>query len=132
MFIDHRGITHNVKGPFIPIEIFISESKKNVFRGMHLSPYAKFIYIIKGVIRDFVWDGTLKDVTLLQGQSLFIPADAAHGFFAVEEAIVIYLLEGSFDPLKDKNIFWQNPEYGIPFFKDAILSEKDETSYKKM
>jgi len=94
-----------------------------------MSPYAKFIYVTRGEIRDFyLLDGVLTEKTLCQGESLYIPPHAAHGFFSVEESEVIYLLEDAFDPLKDRNIYWQTPECNIPQFDNVILSQKDRGS----
>jgi len=94
-----------------------------------MSPYAKFIYVSRGEIRDVYWhDGVLTDTTLVCGSSLYIPANAAHGFFSTEESEVIYLLESEFDPLKDRNIYWRTPEFSIPHFDNAILSQKDKAA----
>ena len=127
MFLDHRGVLHALKNlPFQPKEILVSHNLKNVFRGLHMSPYAKFIYVTRGEIRDFYFfNGSLTEKRLCQGESLHIPAGAAHGFFSVKESEVIYLLEDAFDPLKDRNIYWQTPECDIPRFDDVILSQKD-------
>jgi dTDP-4-dehydrorhamnose 3,5-epimerase-like enzyme len=130
MFRDNRGILHSLKNlPFQPKEILVSQNSKNVFRGLHMSPYAKFIYVSRGEIRDVYWhDGVLTDTTLVCGSSLYIPANAAHGFFSTEESEVIYLLESEFDPLKDRNIYWRTPEFSIPHFDNAILSQKDKAA----
>jgi hypothetical protein len=73
-------------------------------------------------------NGELTEKRLCQGESLYIPPGAAHGFFSVEESEVIYLLEDAFDPLKDRNIYWQTPGYGIPRYDNVILSQKDRDS----
>jgi hypothetical protein len=128
MFEDVRGVLHSIKCPFPPKEILVSENVKNAFRGMHQSPYGKFIYVSKGKIRDFIWEGILRDVTLTKGQTVYVPPGAAHGFLSVESSEIIYLLEDYFDPEKERNIFWQTPEYGIPKFPDVIMSEKDKNA----
>ena len=130
MFKDCRGTLHSLKNlPFEPKEILISENSKNVLRGLHMSPYPKFIYVTRGCIHDFFWTeyGTTQ-VTLNAGESLLIPAGAAHGFFAAEESEVVYLLGGFFDPLADRNIHWRTPEFNLNFEFDTshvILSHKD-------
>lgn len=127
IFEDHRGSLHSLKNlSFRPKEILVSQNSKNVFRGFHMSPYAKFIYVTRGAIRDFYWsNGTLTEKWLGRGDSLYIPAGAAHGFRSIEDSEVIYLLEEEFDPQKDRNIYWQTPEFSIPRFDEAILSQKD-------
>ena len=127
IYEDHRGVLQSLKNLVLqPKEILISQSSKNVFRGLHVSPYAKFIYVSHGKIRDFYWyNGTLTEKTLCRGDSLYVPANAAHGFYTVEETEVIYLLDGEFDPQLDRNVYWQTPEFSIPRFDEAILSQKD-------
>jgi dTDP-4-dehydrorhamnose reductase/dTDP-4-dehydrorhamnose 3,5-epimerase-like enzyme len=127
IFEDNRGALHSLKNlSFRPKEILVSQSSKNVFRGLHMSPYAKFIYVSHGKIRDFYWyNGTLTEKTLCRGDSLYVPANAAHGFYTVEETEAIYLLDGEFDPHLDRNIYWQTPEFSIPPLNGVILSQKD-------
>jgi dTDP-4-dehydrorhamnose reductase/dTDP-4-dehydrorhamnose 3,5-epimerase-like enzyme len=125
MYEDSRGCLHSVKGPFPAKEILISENHKNVFRGMHLSPYAKFIYVSKGSIRDFVWGDVLHERVLKAGDSLYVPGGCPHGFLSLENSELVYLLEDYFDPLRDRNIHWQTPEYGISLSNEVIISEKD-------
>jgi dTDP-4-dehydrorhamnose 3,5-epimerase-like enzyme/dTDP-4-dehydrorhamnose reductase len=130
MFKDCRGTLHSIKNlPFEPKEILVSENAKNVVRGLHMSPYPKIIYVTRGSIHDFFWTeyGTTQ-VTLHAGESLLIPAGAAHGFYAIEESEVVYLLGGTFDPAVDRNIHWQTPEFNFNFEFDTsrvILSAKD-------
>jgi dTDP-4-dehydrorhamnose 3,5-epimerase-like enzyme/dTDP-4-dehydrorhamnose reductase len=130
MFKDCRGVLHSLKNlPFEPKEILISENSKNALRGLHMSPYPKLIYVIRGCIHDFFWTeyGTTQ-VILNTGDLLFIPSGAAHGFFAQEESEVVYLLGGAFDPALDRNIHWQTPEFNFNFEFDTsrvIMSAKD-------
>ena len=130
MFKDCRGNLHSLKNlPFEPKEILVSENSKNVLRGLHMSPYPKFIYVTRGSIYDFFWTeyGTTQ-VILNAGDSLLIPAGSAHGFFALEESEVVYLLGGVFDPATDRNIHWRAPEFNFNFNFDVsrvVLSDKD-------
>ena len=130
MFSDHRGVLHSLKSlPFPPREILISVNSKNVFRGMHMSPYAKFIYVTHGHIRDFFWhEGKLTETVMHAGESLYIPVNAAHGFVSVEASEVVYLLEDVFDPTKDRNVSWKTPEFTLPMFDNIIMSDKDKSS----
>lgn len=134
MFFDERGVLHSLKNlPFLPKEILVSRNHKNVLRGLHQSPYAKMIYVVSGSIKDFFWTDAGPTVKVLSaGESIFVPAHAPHGFVALEESEIIYLLEGEFDPQKDRNIYWQSPEYpfelGIANESSLILSAKDRAA----
>jgi dTDP-4-dehydrorhamnose 3,5-epimerase-like enzyme len=130
MFTDNRGVLHSLKNlPFLPKEILVSENSKNVLRGLHMSPYAKFIYLVRGRIHDFYClDGQVTETVMNAGDSLLIPANSAHGFFSLENSELVYLLEAEFDPTKDRNVYWKTPEFNIPNFDQAILSTKDHNS----
>jgi dTDP-4-dehydrorhamnose 3,5-epimerase-like enzyme len=130
LFSDNRGVLHALKNlPFYPKEILVSESSKNVLRGLHMSPYAKFIYVIQGEIHDFYClDGNVIETHMHVGDSLYIPAHAAHGFFSVQHTTLLYLLEDEFNHLKDRNIYWKTPEFAVPNFNNIIISEKDQSA----
>ena len=104
---------YNKVGPtFQAAEHFISISKKNVFRGLHLqappSQHTKIVSCLTGSVIDFVIDlrkasGSFMAVQrfhLENGeQSLIIPPGVAHGFLCVSErAIMNYLLDAPYDP----------------------------------
>ena len=137
MFTDERGVLHALKNlTFSPKEILVSDNHKNVLRGLHQSPYAKYIYVSKGSIKDFFWTNDGPVIKLLNaGESVLVPANCPHGFVTLEESQVIYLLEGEFDPSKDKNIYWNSPEYPFGLGLDdskLILSDKDRNApYKE-
>ena len=97
--------------PFATYEHFFTESKKNVFRGMHFQgkPHAvsKIISIVRGKALDFLFDiredsktfGSLQLVQLDDSApaSIFIPTGVAHGYLALEEkTIVSYRMDGPF------------------------------------
>lgn len=97
--------------PFETYEHFFTESKKNVFRGMHFQgePHAvsKIISIVKGKALDFLFDmressesfGRLQIINLDDSSpsSIFIPTGVAHGYFALEERTIIsYRMDGPF------------------------------------
>ena len=97
--------------PFNTYEHFFTESKMNVFRGMHFqgNPHAvaKIISIVHGKAKDFLFDmreesetyGNLQIVDLdeLAPASIFIPTGIAHGYFALaEKTIISYRMDGPF------------------------------------
>lgn len=135
IYADHRGELHSLKHlPFEPKEVLISVSQKNVLRGLHISPYAKYIYVVKGHIYDFFYNTSTNQYTevhLLAGDELYVPSHSAHGFYCFEDSTITYFLEDTFDATKDKNVFWNSPE--LRFKRDfphdnLILSSKDAGS----
>lgn len=131
-FSDHRGdIMFNIDTP--PFEIkqcFTSKNNKNVLRGLHCSPYAKFITVNTGNICDVIVkpDGSSETYILQKGDSLLIEAHCAHGFFCFEDSEIVYFLNGTFDQDSERNYFWNDPYFNINWPKEterAIISEKD-------
>ena len=97
--------------PFNTYEHFFTESKKNVFRGMHFQgqPHAvsKIISVVQGKAIDFLFDiredsetfGVLQLVNLddVSPESIFIPTGVAHGYLALQERTIIsYRMDGPF------------------------------------
>jgi len=97
--------------PFHTYEHFFTESKKNVFRGMHFqgSPHAvsKIISLVQGKAMDFLFDMREDSETYMNLQiinldeaepaSIFIPLGVAHGYLALEEKTIIsYRMDGPF------------------------------------
>ena len=97
--------------PFDTYEHFFTESKKNIFRGMHFqgNPHAvsKIISVVLGKAKDFLFDmredsttyGNLQIVDLDDSMpaSVFIPTGVAHGYLALaEKTIISYRMDGPF------------------------------------
>ena len=97
--------------PFHTYEHFFTESKKNVFRGLHFqgNPHAvsKIVSLVHGKAMDFLFDmrlnsetfGNLQIINLDEAEptSIFIPIGVAHGYLALEEKTIIsYRMDGPF------------------------------------
>jgi len=69
--------------PFEIKQCFTSLNHKNVLRGIHFSPYEKFITLTSGHIIDVVVspEGLVKYYTLKMGDCLHVPANHGHGYF---------------------------------------------------
>ena len=97
--------------PFKTYEHVFSESKKNVFRGMHFQghPHAvsKIVSVVLGKAKDFLFDmreesetyGNLQILDLDESAptSILIPTGVAHGYLALaERTILSYRMDGAF------------------------------------
>ena len=131
-FRDERGeILFNIDN--IPFEIkqcFTSKNNKNVLRGLHCSPYPKYITVNSGKIFDVIVkpDGTYDTYILNKCDSLLIPANCAHGYFCYEESEIIYFLGSKFQQSLEKNYHWNDPYLNIKWpkeIKNVIVSKKD-------
>jgi dTDP-4-dehydrorhamnose 3,5-epimerase len=105
------GNSSGLAVPFETNEHFFTESRKNVFRGMHFqgNPHSvsKIISIVQGAAIDFLFDMRTSSVTFrtLQivsldaqaPQSIFIPRGVAHGYLALaDKTIISYRMDGPF------------------------------------
>tara|TARA_B100000965_G_scaffold327872_1_gene290805 strand:- start:1742 stop:2275 length:534 start_codon:yes stop_codon:yes gene_type:complete len=146
VFLDNRG---HLKELFNKKKIkdniifeFISLSKKNVVRGLHLQlnkPQAKFISVISGKIFDVVIDLRKKSKTFgkkfefildsKKNHSIYIPIGFAHGFKALEnKSIMIYACSEKRFSKFEKGIKWNDKELKInwPRKNNCIISSKDK------
>jgi dTDP-4-dehydrorhamnose 3,5-epimerase len=118
-------------------QISISHNKKNVLRGLHYQKpmQNKFIYLLKGKIQDVSVNinkksknyGKVYEFILNENKDLlFIPSDFAHGFLALEESTIIYILDKNYNSSKEVTIDWNDNNLSIKWkCKNPIISHKD-------
>lgn len=139
-YYDHRGYFQELFSQkhlphFKVTQINCSVSNKNVLRGLHVAPFAKLVFCVKGSIFDVVADvrkdskSYLKyDSVILSGhneKAIYIPPHCAHGFLAMEDnSIVIYAQDGIYNPDLESIVNYADPKLNINW-PLAILSEKD-------
>lgn len=147
LFEDPRGSFHKVFSPEVVAvlpgqmvirEMFWSESKLGVIRGMHfqLPPKAvrKLVWVSKGVISDVILDLRQDSPTYLQSTcfelscssgAVYIPIGCAHGFEVLSDsAVVNYAQDGGFDPELDSGIHWNS--FGHEWrTSNPVISQRD-------
>jgi len=151
VFSDQRGffmelykrtdyLANNI--PFDFVQVNMSFSRRGVVRGLHyqLRPMeqGKLVTVLKGKIVDVAvdirkgspWFGkyVMVELSADKPQLLWIPPGFAHGFQALEESLVLYLVTKEYSPQHERCIAWNDPEVGIPWpiREKVILSEKDK------
>ena len=155
-FYDKRGCFKEVyKEKLLPNKklIFncVSNSKKNVLRGLHLqteNAQGKFVTVLKGEIYDVALDLRKKSKTFCKyfsiylsdknGLSIYIPPGFAHGFIALKkENIIVYSCTNYRSKKHEIGIKWNDKDASIKWpIKKPIISEKDKKNislaeYKK-
>jgi len=146
IFYDNRGFFKEVYKKKLLADkklIFdcVSNSKKNVLRGLHLQTknlQAKFVTIIKGKIFDVVVDLRKNSSTfgkyfsiILSNKStyssIYIPEGFAHGFCSLEKENIVYYGCSNYREKKHEiGIAWNDKDLMIKWpIKKPILSEKD-------
>mmetsp|Transcript_53545 Transcript_53545/g.88906 ORF Transcript_53545/g.88906 Transcript_53545/m.88906 type:complete len:497 (+) Transcript_53545:23-1513(+) len=121
-------------------QVSFSSSQKHALRGLHCSPYGKFITCVRGAFYDVIadfredsptfgrWCGVL--LTENNKKQVYVPARCGHGFFTIEDdTCALYLQEGCFNPANEAdthpfdplfNVAWPVPEGVTP-----VMSPKD-------
>lgn len=113
----------------------VSESKKDVLRGLHyqVNPYAqaKIVHVLQGIIKDVVVDiktGEHKEFILHKHNKLYVPKDYAHGFLALDKTnIVLYGVSNYYNPLAERTLLWNDPKLKIDWcINNPLISTKDK------
>ncbi|MGA2461304.1 MAG: dTDP-4-dehydrorhamnose 3,5-epimerase [Candidatus Bathyarchaeia archaeon] len=151
-FLDKRGAfiklfnrqvldSERVKPIFV--EEYLSVSKRNVIRGLHyqVPPYsqAKLVRCAKGSVFDVIVDlrrgsktfGHYYAKRLSEDDvvSLFVPKEFAHGFLALEDSAVSYLVDNDYAPQYERGVIWNDTTLKINWPKRSkyIVSERDSS-----
>jgi dTDP-4-dehydrorhamnose 3,5-epimerase len=63
---------------------------------------------------------------------VFIPPGVAHGFAAITEMTITYLVDGYYNPADELGVAWDDPEIGADWgVHDPVLSERDAANPKR-
>ena len=148
--IEHKTFKDN-RGSYTPIstteldlkwtQCSISvNDKEYTFRGLHYQlnpPQTKYIKVVQGSIVDFMVDlenGITEYIVLYDSDSVLIPNNKAHGFLTLEpNTIVVYLVEGEYNPESEHSIVWTTNEVvkevviNFTGLHPITISEKDAT-----
>ncbi len=63
---------------------------------------------------------------------VFIPPGVAHGFLAVTDMTITYLVDGYYNPADELGVAWDDPEVNADWgISDPILSARDRTNPKR-
>ncbi len=124
---------------------YLSLSKKNVIRGIHIqlqNPQAKLITVFSGEIFDVVIDCRKKSKTFgkhfsiymssKNNTSLYIPEGFAHGFCSLSNNTILHYKCSSYrDKISETGIIWNDKNLKINWpIKKPIISSKDKKNFK--
>ena len=119
----------------------LSRSSAGVLRGMHFHRRQVDLWVLlegrataaTTDLRSLV-DATGSDVhsqvvEMTAGTMLLIPRLVAHGFHALEDAALLYLVSNEYDGTDELGFAWNDPQAAIPWqVTDPILSERDSVN----
>tara|TARA_B100000900_G_scaffold415480_1_gene445511 strand:- start:10755 stop:11294 length:540 start_codon:yes stop_codon:yes gene_type:complete len=145
---DERGSFHEVMNEDIldqisampNTQIYVSNSKRGVFRGMHYqihTPQSKLITCIRGAVIDFAVDLRVESPTFLKtikvelneknNYSVFLPKGLAHGFISLEDnSTLLYQINGGYFPENERGVHYSSLEIDLPF-KPYLINDRDNS-----
>lgn len=114
-----------------------SHSRRGVLRGLHYhQSQADLWYVVHGTaqvaLADLRGDEPIVE-TLTVGESspctIYIPPRVAHGFLALTDLDLVYLVTHEYDASDEHGVAWDDPSLAIPWaIEDPILSERDRSN----
>ena len=117
-----------------------SDSRKQVLRGLHWHRRQVDYWVVtRGRIRAVLVDlrrssPTFRAVEIVEtgadsGPGLFIPEGVAHGFLALEDATLTYVVNNYYDNSDEQGLAWDDPQLNIPWgTEDPQLSARDHSN----
>jgi dTDP-4-dehydrorhamnose 3,5-epimerase len=114
-----------------------SDSRRGVLRGLHYHHrQVDYWYVARGQIRVGFADlrpasPTFRNSAVLEmgddrPLGLYIPTGVAHGFLALTDATLIYLVDNYYDSSDENGVAWDDPELAVPWDVEApLLSQRD-------
>lgn len=109
---DIRGKNVQLKTNILIIHQFVSVNKKNVLRGIKISPYSKIVTLLSGSLEYYVIDFDKEEFTIEKiymskdsCNQIFIPEKTGHLFLSLEDnTTILYQLEEKYYPDKEKKV----------------------------
>ena len=118
-----------------------SESQQGVLRGLHYHHrQVDYWHCGMGALRVGLLDLRCSSLTRGQGlvieldqellRGVFIPAGVAHGFYAVTDAMLFYLVDSYYDGTDEWGVAWDDPDVGLDWGieEGPILSPRDQNN----
>lgn len=115
-----------------------SDSKAGVLRGLHFHHFqVDYWYVPSGIVRVGLADlrpssPTYRATEVLEigGENnvgVFIPTGVAHGFYALTDATLMYIVNQYYDGTDEHGVAWNDPDLGVAWgVESAILSGRDQ------
>jgi dTDP-4-dehydrorhamnose 3,5-epimerase len=118
-----------------------SDSRVGVLRGLHYHfKQVDYWYVPSGRIRVGLADLRRSSPTCGASQTIeigdhnqvgvFIPSGVAHGFVALTDATLTYLVDNYYDGADELGVAWDDPELAVPWELTTapLLSPRDQTN----
>ena len=119
------------------LQINLSTSAPGVLRGLHFHlRQVDYWFPVSGRIRVGLFDlrrgsptegrRELFELDAREPLGLFIPVGVAHGYCALTESTLAYLVDAYFDGSDELGVAWDDPDIAMPWdVRDPMLSPRD-------
>lgn len=121
----------------------LSWSRRGTLRGLHYQlsthPMGKLVRALTGAVFDVAvdlrrgsstfgkWVG--RELTADNRLALWVPSGFAHGFLALDDALVLYKCTGTHAPEAERAVHYADPEIGIAWpAEPTLVSAKDRAA----
>lgn len=120
-----------------------SEKEAGALVGLHYHLHqADYWYVLRGRARVVLHDlregsptDGATDVVELTGdedRGLFIPPGVAHGFAALTDLLLWYLVDGYYNPADELGLAWDDPDVGADWgITEPVLSQRDQSNPRR-
>jgi dTDP-4-dehydrorhamnose 3,5-epimerase len=120
-----------------------SDSRAGVVRALHYhlhqsdywyAPRGRIFVALHDLRRSSATNGASQSFEIGDGidVGVYIPPGVAHGFQALTDATLTYLVDRYYDADDENGLAWDDPDAGIPWpMTDAIVSERDRSNPKR-
>ncbi len=115
-----------------------SDSRAGVLRGLHYHLHQiDYWYLAAGKVRVALADlrrgsptrGAVEvhDISEEDPKGIFVPVGVAHGFLALTECTLTYLVDQYYDNTDERGVIWNDPSLAVPWgIETPILSPRDQ------
>ncbi len=126
-----------LEGARPPLQANISISRAGVLRGLHYHlKQSDYWVLVKGKVvvglHDFRessvtrGESQLIELSAERPQALFIPPGVLHGYYAVEDCILMYLVDRVYDGTDEHGVAWNDEDVALNWpDPDPLLSARD-------
>ena len=118
-----------------------SDSKRGTVRALHFHrhqadywycPVGRLYVGLHDMRRSSPTRGATESFELTDDRAVYIPPGVAHGFQALTDATLTYLVDRTYDPDVEHGVAWDDPDIGVPWpLKDALLSDRDRSNPRR-
>jgi dTDP-4-dehydrorhamnose 3,5-epimerase len=120
-----------------------SDKQAGAVVGLHYHlRQADYWYLVRGrartVLHDLRRGSPTEGRTLVvdmdgdNGPALYIPPGVAHGFSALSDLTLTYLVDGYYDPADELGVAWDDPDIGADWgVEGPVLSPRDQSNPRR-